>query len=231
MGYYIDLRNISLDEYKEILKSADLIPSRMVLKENIDDIFDAINAQKIENVAELRTALKNKKKLQDFSKQSEISEDYLGTLIREVNGYRYRPNKIRDFPGVSENVILKLENLGLKNTLQLFDKILTPQSRNDLSSQTGISEREILKLAKLTDLSRIRWVNHTFAYVLLEAGYDTAEKVANADYKALYEKVKKLNEERKIYKGHIGLHDMKLCVDAAQDVSLDIEYDNVVRIP
>ena len=224
MGYYIDLQSISLDEYKEILKSADLIPSRMVLKENIDAIFDAINTQKIETVDELQKALKTKNKLQDFSKQSGIPENYLGILIREVNGYRYRPNKIKDFPGISENVILKLENLGLKNTLQLFDKILTPQSRNELSSQTEISEREILKLAKLTDLSRIRWVNHTFAYVLLEAGYDTAEKVADADYKALYETVKTLNEEREIYKGHIGVHDMKLCVDAAKDVSLEIEY-------
>jgi hypothetical protein len=49
MGYYIDLKNISLDAYKEILKSADLLPSRMVLKENIDAIFDAIHTQKIEN--------------------------------------------------------------------------------------------------------------------------------------------------------------------------------------
>ena len=121
-------------------------------------------------------------------------------------------------------MILKLEKLGIKNTLQIFDKILSPQSRNEISIQTGISESEILKLAKLTDLSRIRWVNHTFAYVLLEAGFDTAEKVADADYKELYEKVKKLNEERGIYKAHIGLHDMKLCVEAAKDVSLDIEY-------
>jgi hypothetical protein len=67
-------------------------------------------------------------------------------------------------------------------------------------------------------------VNHTFAYVLLEAGYDTAEKVADADYQELYEKVKKLNEEREIYKGPIGVHDMKLCVDAAKDLTLDIEY-------
>lgn len=133
MGYYIDLQSISLDEYKEILRSADLLPSRMVLKENIDAIFDIINTQKIETVDELQKALKTKNKLQDFSKQSGIPENYLGILIREVNGYRYRPNKIKDFPGISENVILKLENLGLKNTLQLFDKILTPQSRNELS--------------------------------------------------------------------------------------------------
>ena len=29
---------------------------------------------------------------------------------------------------------------------------------------------------------RTRWANHTFAYVLLEAGYDSARNVANADY-------------------------------------------------
>jgi len=224
MGYYIDLQNIGIDVYKEILKSADLLPSRMVLKENIDEIFNLIKKQKIENVDELQKALRNKKKLQDFSKRSGIQEDYLKILVREVNSYRQKPNRIKDFPGVSEDVILKLENLGLENTLQLFDKILTPQNRNELSSQAGISEREILRLAKLTDLSRIRWVNHTFAYVLLEAGYDTAEKVAGADYQELYQTVKKLNEEREIYKGHIGLHDMKLCVEAAKDVSSEIEY-------
>lgn len=224
MGFYIDLKNISIDKYKKILKSADLLPSRKILKANIDDIFDTIKKQEIENVDELRRGLRNKNKLQEFSKKSGISEDYLKILIRVTNSYRQKPNKIKDFPGLSENVILKLEDLGIRNSLQIFDKILTPQSRNEISSQTGISEHEISKLAKLTDLSRIRWVNHTFAYVLLEAGYDTAEKVAGANFKELYEEVIKLNEERGIYKGHIGLHDMKLCVEVAKDVSLEIEY-------
>jgi hypothetical protein len=224
MGYYIDLEGISIDEYREILKSAELLPRRMILKENIDDVFDIIKTQKIKNVDELRTALKSKKKLKDFSKQTGIPEDYLTILIREVNSYRQRPNKIKEFPGVPEDVVLSLENLGITNTLQLYAKILTPQSRKELSSQTGISKNEIIRLATLTDLSRIRWVNHTFAYVLFEAGYDTAEKVAAADYRELYEKVKRLNDEREIYKGHIGQHDMKLCVEAARDVSFEIEY-------
>lgn len=224
MGYYIDLKNISIDDYKEILKLADLLPSRKILRTNIDDIFDTIEEQEIEDVSELRRALSNKSKLQEFSKRSGIQEDYLKILIREVNSYRQRPNKIEDFPGISENVVLKLRNIGINNTVQLFDKILTAQTRNEISSQTGISENEILILAKLTDLSRIRWVNYTFAYVLLEVGYDTAKKVADADYQDLYEKIKKLNEERGIYKGHIGLHDVKLCVEAAKDVSLEIEY-------
>ncbi len=224
MGYYIDLINISIGKYRNILKSSDLLPSRLILKDDIDGVFNIIKKQQIKNVDELQNALKNKNKVQNFSKKSGIPEDYLKILIREIKSYRQKPNNIKDFPGIAENVILQLKIFGIINTLQIFDKILTPQSRNEISNQTGINENEILKLAKLTDLSRIRWVNHTFAYVLLEAGYDTAEKVADADYKELYEKVKKLNEEREIYKAHIGLHDMNLCVEAAKDVSLEIEY-------
>lgn len=223
MGYYIDLTGISIDEYKEILKSADLLPSQMILKDNIDEIFGRIKMQEIENVEELRRALGSKKKLQSFSEQNGISEDYLRILIRNVNSYRQRPSKIRDFPDVSEDTILKLEDFGIKNTLQLYDRILTPQSRYEISSRTGISESDLLRLAKLTDLCRIRWVSHTFAYVLLEAGYDTAEQVANADHNQLYEQVKKLNKERQIFRGHIGLHDMKLCVEAARELPFEIE--------
>ncbi|MFC1649963.1 DUF4332 domain-containing protein [Candidatus Latescibacterota bacterium] len=224
MGYYTDLKKISIDKYKKILKSTDLIPSRKILINNIDDIFNIIKKQKIENVDELYRALKNKNNLQDFSEKSGIQEDYLKILMREVNSYRPSPSKIKDFPGISEHVIFKLENAGIKSTLQLFDKILTQQRRSEISNQTEISENEILKLAKLTDLTRIRWVNHTFAYVLYEAGYDTAKKVAGADYTALYEKVKTLNEERKFYKGTIGLRDMNRCVEAAKEVSLEIDY-------
>jgi hypothetical protein len=224
MGFYIDLEKITLDDYKEILKTADLLPSRMILKENIDEIFEMLKNQAIENVEELRTKLSSTSKLQGISKQSGISEEYLKILIREVKSYRQKAVRIQDFPSFSESTILKLSDLGIKNALQLFEHILTKQSRAQLSQQTGIQESEILRLSKLVDLSRIRWVNHTFAYVLLEAGYETAEQVAKADFTELYETVKKLNEEREIYKGHIGLHDMKLCVEAAKDVSLDIEY-------
>ena len=76
--------------------------------------------------------LKNKNKLQDFSKNSRIQEDYLKILIREVNSYHQSPTKLKDFPGISENAISKLQKSGIKNTLQLFDKILTPQSRNEI---------------------------------------------------------------------------------------------------
>lgn len=224
MGYYIDLEKINIDKYKGILKSTDLLPSRMILKENINKNFDILKKQTVKNLDELLKILKNKQKLQDFSKQSGLNENYLTILVREIKSYRPKPNKIKDFPSITDEVILKFENIGIKNTLQLFDKVLTLKSRIEISKQSGIDENEVLKITKLTDLSRIRWVNHTFAYVLFEAKYDTVEKIANTDYSELYENIKQLNDERKIYNAHIGLHDMKLCVEAAKDVSLEIEY-------
>ena len=224
MGYYIDLESISIDKYKEILKTANLLPSWMILKENINENLDIIKKHNIKNVAELQETLKNKSKVQEFSKQSGLPENYLSVLRRVINGYHPKPNKIKDFPNINENVVVKLEALGIKNTLQLYNEILTAEKRKELSSKTGISKNEIMKLAKLTDLSRIRWVNHTFAYVLMEAGYDTAKSVANADYKKMYEKIKQLNRERKIYKGNIGANDMKLCVEAAQGLNFEIAY-------
>ena len=206
------------------MESADLLPSRRILLENLDVNFNRIKEQSIENVDELRIALGSKARLEEFATQSGIAADYLKILIREVKSYRQTPNKIKDFPAVPEDVVLKLESIGIKNTLQLFAHILTPSQRQVLSDQSEVDSHEIMRLTRLTDLSRIRWVNHTFAYVLLEAGYDSTEKVANADYKTLYEEIKTLNDERAIYKGHIGLHDMKLCVEAARDVSFEIEF-------
>lgn len=224
MGYYIDLQNISIDNYKGILKTTNMIPSWKILQKNVDENLDLIKEQHIHNLDELQKALKDKGKLQEFSKQSGLQEDYLSVLRRMVNGYHPKPNRIKDFPGVSEDIVLKLEALGIKNTLKLYEEILTPEKRNGLSAKTGISKEKIARLAKLTDLSRIRWVNHTFAYILTEAGYDTAEAVANADYRELYETVKQLNKEREIFKGNIGANDMKLCIEAARDLNFEIEY-------
>ncbi len=224
MGYYIDLNSISIGEYKETLKSVDLIPSRMILKENTDENLDIIESHNIQNLDELQKTLKDKKKLPELSKQFGISERFLEVLRAEINGYLQKPNRIKDFSCVGESIVHGLEKLGLKNTLKLYGEVLNQEKRDELSIKTGISKIDIMQLTKLTDLSRIRWVNHTFAYVLLESGYDTAKKVANADYKEMYETIKQLNEERKIYNAHIGVNDMKLCIESAKSLDFEIDY-------
>lgn len=224
MSFYINLKKISLSEYKEKLKTSDLLKSRKILKENIDEIFRRISEQKIQNLEDLLNALKDKAKLKGFAELSGVSEEYLTILIREIKSHIPNPVKIKDFPHLEKRAAEKLEKLGIKNAMQFYNRALTPAMREELVKQTGITEKEILRLTRLSDLSRIRWVNHTFAYILMEASYDAAIKTAKADYKKLYNDVKTLNEKRKIFKGNIGLHDMKLCVEAAKDLDMDVEY-------
>ncbi|MEW7289963.1 DUF4332 domain-containing protein [Aquimarina sp. 2304DJ70-9] len=223
MGYDIDVSKISIEEYKDIIESSHLIPSWTMLKENIEHL-GTIKKQGIHNLQELQKILKRKDQLLEFSKHSGLPEPYLNVVRRMINGYIRKPNRIKDFPETSEEIISKLEKKGIKNTRHLFEKVITQEDRAQLSKQTGISNTEILRLTKLTDLSRIRWVNHTFAYVLYEAGYNTLEKTANANPDLLYKEIKQLNAERKFYPAHIGLNDMKMLVECAKMLPLDIKY-------
>jgi hypothetical protein len=224
MGYYIDLSSISLDKYKAKLESGDLLPSRVLLKEKTDERFSYFKSIGIKNLQGLHQVLKNKKKLAELSKVDFLSGEYLAVLLREINSIHPKSNKIREFVGISAETIAKLEKEGIVDTYCLFDRVKTPESRNEFAEKTGIIDSEVLELTKLTDLSRIKWVGIMFARVLFESGFDTVMKVSEANHEDLYRRITELNKEKGLYKGHIGLHDMKLCVDAAKDVPLEIEY-------
>ena len=224
MGYYRDLDALSLEDYQAILESADLLPSRQMLQKDTAARFAALKAQGLATIADLQNALKTKPKLQAFAQKSGLDEDYLKILIREVNSLQPKPNKLADIPDVPEVVVSALANLGIKDTVRLYDRVRTPADRAALAAEAGVDEAAILHLAKLTDLSRIRWVNHTFAAILFAAGYESAAQVAKADPEQLHADVKRVNEEQGYFKGQIGLHDIVLTVNAAKDVAGEIEW-------
>ena len=224
MGYYINLSSISIDCYKAKLESSDMLPSRLILKDKLDERFSYFKSIGISNVQELQQILKKKEKLSELSKVNFLPGDYLAILLRELNSIQPKPNKINEFIGISPDTVSKLEKIGIKDTFGLFDKIITPKSRKELSNKSGITDLEIMELTKLTDLSRIKWVGAMFARVLFESGFDTVEKVSKANHEDLYKRITQLNKERNLYKGNIGVNDMKLCVNAAKEVPLDIEY-------
>jgi predicted hydrocarbon binding protein len=224
MGYYIDLSAIDIDSYKEKLLKAHLIPSRVLLKEKSDERFEHFKKFGLKNVKELQQFLKKKDKLVTLLKEPCFNEEYLTVLLREINSIQPKPNKIKEFVNLPPYVSNNLEKLGIKDTVSLFNHVKNKESRTELSQKASLSETEVVVLAKLADLSRIKWVGAGFARVLFECGYDTAEKVANANYDELYNKVIQMNKERSLYKGQIGKNDMKILVEAAKEVSLEIEF-------
>ena len=224
MGYYIDLDKISIDDYRIKLETAYLPPSRIMLKDRLDERFEYFKSIGIKNAKELVKMLNRKDSFSELKKVECLSGNYLTILLREINSILPKPNRIKDFKTISKDTISKLESLGVNNTLKLFDRVISPETRKKLAIDSGIDNKTLLELTKLTDLSRIRWVGTTFAGMLYDLGVDTVEKVIQSDPVDLHARLKQLNIEKNIFKGQIGLNDVKILVNIANEVPLDIKY-------
>lgn len=224
MGYYIDLAGITIDQYKKKLQKAYLPPSRVILRERSEERFAHFKKKGIKNLQELKKFLSRKENTEELSGLECFGGDYLKILLREINSTLPNPNKIADFPGISAVTASKLESIGIKNTLKLYDRVLTPESRKELANQTEISEEEIMELTRLTDISRIKWVGTTFARMLYDLGIDSIKKATAADAVDLHARINQLNKEKDIYRGHIALNDIRIFIEAAGEVPQDIEY-------
>jgi hypothetical protein len=80
-------------------------------------------------------------------------------------------------------------------------------------------------LTKLTDLSRIKWVGVTYAQLLYDLGVDTVKKVSESDPVHLHSKINGKIKKENIFKGSIGLNDVKILVEVATDIPLEIEFE------
>lgn len=122
------------------------------------------------------------------------------------------------------STITNLEGDGIKTTKHLYGLVLSRDSRKQLADRLGLDAEALLALAKQSDLTRIQWVNPTFARVLYEAGPRHARQGPEADAEALYERILGVNEAQRLHKGNIGLNDVKICIEAAHQVDLDVEF-------
>ncbi len=86
-NYFVDTTKFSIDKFRNILKTKDILPGRIVLKDNIDERFDMLKSKAIYSLKNLLETLKTKPKIDRFSKDSGLTVDYLMILRREANSY------------------------------------------------------------------------------------------------------------------------------------------------
>lgn len=225
LGYYLDLASFSLAKLKRSFETGRLLPSQRVLQEDIEVRFACLAQHGIENLAQLYKVLKTKADVQKFADLSGLPLAYLTVLRREVRSYRPKPINLRDFPGVNLEIISRLAQAGIKNTLHLFPYVLTGASRTEFAELHQIAYADVLELTKLTDVARIKWVGPKFARLLVASPYDTVEKIANSNGEEFYRALVSVNEAKNIYKGKFGIEDMRSWIaNVVQDVPRVIEY-------
>jgi hypothetical protein len=223
--YYIDLESVSLSDYQSELQNTELLPSRSIIKEDIEKRFEILSQHGVNCLNDILTLLKTPAKLEAFARISGLSREYLGILRREIASSQPKPVNLSEYPNIRKKTTETLEHLGIKNSKQLFYLVRTDVDRHALSQKTGIPYDEILELTKLTDVSRIKWVGANFARLLVDSPCNTVERVSNADYTDLYQTLVMINKEKRYFNGMFGSHDVKLCVIAAKNVPRAISYD------
>jgi len=224
-GYSINLGTYPLRRLQDRLAHIHLSASQKILRENMNARFQTLEELGIHNLQQLQAALKDKKAVAAFALQSGLPQEYLTVLRRWVNGYQLKPIQLADFPPADSVAVAQLEAMGIKDTLQLFPRVKTPEARARLAAESEIGPEEILKLTKLTDLARLKWVGPKFAHLLLVSGFDTVEKVARADGIALYHHLQKVSTETGVYSGGFSEDDINLWVQyIVCDVPISIVY-------
>ena len=219
-SYHIDTSKYSLQEMKKDLLSRELIPSRLPLKEGLNANFQVLEEEGIQTLGDLITALKNKKKIGEFSSTSGISEKYLTLLRREANSYLPNPVPLDRFSGFEEKYIDKLAVAGVKNSRHLFEIVKANPGSSSLPAKFGVSQEFLSELAGLSDLVRAYGVGPAFARIL----YDTGIHSINEYRSYTPRQVIDLYEIKTGKKADFSTSDIKFSLDLVQ--ALDIGKEN-----
>jgi len=97
------------------------------------------------------------------------------------------PMKIEDVEGIGPTYAEKLTTAGVKTTDDLLSRGASQSGRDNLSNETGISERLLLEWVNHADLMRIDGVGSEFADLLEAGGVDSCAELARRNAKNLAE--------------------------------------------
>lgn len=211
--YHMDLRRYTLEKFKNSLANREMIPSRVMLKEQLEEHFATLQQCGITNLKELTTRCKNKAAVQEFAAESGLSSKYLTLLKREGSSLLPSPVKLSAFPDVDPEVITKLEAHGIKHSKHLFMR-LQKDTASELANEVSLAPEQIEELASLSDLGRLYGVGPVFARLVYDTGVHSITDFvtySGEEFIALY-------EEKMQKKADFGLADINFSLEMAQEL-------------
>lgn len=212
--YHIDFNSYTLKNFKKSLSHRDMIPSRQILKENLDENFKIFEQLGFKVVQDLLDAIKTKEKMSQFAEDMELPEGYLVILRREINSFHPSPVKLANIPGININVLKALDKEGIKNSRNMFDSAENLKMQMDLAKRTALSLNDIEEVASLSDLCRAYGVGPVFARILYDIGIKNLKDLVSRKP----EKIIDIYEDSTGKKADFGENDLKLTIDIAKQL-------------
>jgi predicted flap endonuclease-1-like 5' DNA nuclease len=117
-----------------------------------------------------------------MQEQKEV-QTYMGRII-EIEGI-----------GPHYRQVLK-DKAGLTTTEALLAACATPQKREALALQTGVSSKLLLEWANRADLFRIKGIGEEYSDLLEQAGVDTVVELSKRNAENLLQALKEANDKK-----------------------------------
>lgn len=132
--------------------------------------------------------------------------------------------KIAEIEGIGERYTLTLEMAGIRTTDDLLHRASSARKRDQLSDETGISPKLILKWANHADLFRINGVASQFAELLEAAGVDTIKVFRHRVAANLQPRLVEINEQKHLCHRVPSLSEVERMIEQAKELQPILTY-------
>lgn len=92
----------------------------------------------------------------------------------------------------------RLRKLRIRTTTRLLEAAKSPRGRKALAQKTGMEPTDLLRLANMADMMRIKGIGEEYSELLKAAGVGTVRVLKHRDPKRLAQAMAAANKERKL---------------------------------
>lgn len=193
MPSFIDYYNYSYPELVDIWRELDKSDEFSVLSDHdLELILSEFNKRGIKELAYLLKRLRKKKSIIHYSRELDVSEDYLNTLKSWLQSLVPRARPLTGIPIVKPDhfeYLASLKTLGITNTYHLLDKASTSDRRNNLCGMLGISQQFLSQLVSWADLYRLRGISSSLLQQFVDLGITSLTKLIQCDTRYVVSKI------------------------------------------
>jgi len=132
--------------------------------------------------------------------------------------------KLTEIESIGPACAGKLEAVGVKNVEQLLETGCTQAGRAKLAEACGMGEARILRWVNMADLMRIKGVGEEYSDLLEAAGVDTVKELEHRNAENLFNKMKEVNEQKKLVRQTPTLANVTKWIEQAQILEAKITH-------
>ena len=125
---------------------------------------------------------------------------------------------VEEIEGIGKSYGAKLRDVGVITTQQLLDKCHNLDGRIEIANHIGIEDFVIQKWASMADLMRVSEIDGQFAELMVYAGIDSVQDLAEQDVANLFATLNQTNTEQQRVKSLPDVTSLEIMIAEAKSL-------------